>query len=234
MLKKSYLPIFAAVILSCVTTVHGQGFEGMNPIQHLNLSRGTGPLDNTIFDISSRFGEAAGSVMIRVNNGYVSADANSDAWTVSETETTTFTSIGSRDVIAFVNHGRNLGSPAFQNGVAAVPRDGITSASGETWTFTTDNTPANFDTARYTVGSNANDYFVDYTGPETNQREFNPVGFRWQSDQPVSSFSVFTTNTIDLDNNYTVGFQLVSAVPEPASAMIVAFGGLLLLRRKRN
>ena len=74
---------------------------------------------------------------------------------------------------------------------------------------------------------------MDYTGPETDQVESNSTGFVFVSDQPVSSFTVFSSNTTDFNNNYTLGFR-ATAVPEPASGMLLAFAGLFVLRRKRS
>ncbi len=221
MFKTSYFPIVAAVILTCSMS-YGQGFMSVAP-SDLGLVSGSGPI-NGIFDISSTLGEAANTITIDVSNGHVSS--LSDSWTVSESNTTSFTLGGSGMAEVFVNHGRNLGSEAFQNGSRA--RKGITSASGETWTL-----DSSLDDD-YTAGQSANDYFVDYTGLETNQLESNSFGFRWISDQVVSTFSVFSQNTVDLDNNYTVGFRTVLAVPEPAAGMLLAFAGLFILRRKRS
>jgi hypothetical protein len=220
MFKKSFLPIFAVFALSC-----GVSFGQFTTIAPSDLGIGTnaGPV-NGIFDISTLMGEAAGSVSIEVTNGFV---AGTDVWTVSDSEFTTFDLTGTRDAIAFVNHGRNLGSPSFQPGTG-LSRDGISTAPGEDWTLT-----SALD-ADFQSGFTANDYFVDYTGADDGVRHNNTVGFRWESDQAATNFSVFSSNSNLLDNNYTVGFRTVAAVPEPTAGLLIAFGGLLMLRRKRN
>jgi hypothetical protein len=223
MIKKSLFALIAVLTFSC--SVYGQAFTTIAP-SDLGFSTGSGPI-NGIFDIGLELGEANDTdVRLSINNGFVSSLTNS--WTVGEGNSTTFNLLGPTAANVFVNHGRNLGSENFANGSLA--RDGITSASGETWSLDT----GTLDTSRYTLGQNANDYFVDYTGTETNTLEFNPVGFRFTSDQPVSTWTVFSSNTTDLDNNYSLGFQAVSAIPEPSTGMLVALSGLFFVRRKRS
>ena len=223
MIKKSFLALFAVLTFSC--GVYGQGFTTIAP-SDLGFSTASGPIDG-IFDIGLELGEANDSdVTLEIDNGFVSS--LTDSWTVGEGNSTSFILGGPSAVDVFVNHGRNLGSENFANGSDA--RDGITSASGETWSLDT----GTLDTSRYTFGQNANDYFVDYTGTETDQLEFNPVGFRFASDQPVSTWTVFSSNTVDLDNNYSLGFRAVTAIPEPAAGMLLAFAGVFLVRRKRS
>jgi len=219
MIKKSFLAVIALSLFACSTS-YGQ-FVTIKP-SDVGVS-GTNAI-NQLFDISSDLGQADNTTFLRVANGYISSVT--DSWTVSESETTVFILEGPGMAEAFVNHGPNLGSEDFQNGSLA--RDGLTSALGETWTLTT-----TLD-ADYTAGQNASDYFVDYTGVETNQLESNSSAFRWFSDQAVSSFSVFSTNTDDLNNDYNVGFQAVNAIPEPSSGIVLALAGLLAVRRKKN
>lgn len=222
MIKKSLFALVAVLTLSC--SVYGQAYTAISP-GDLGFSTSSGPI-NGIFDIGLELGEASDTdVRLTIANGFVSS--LTDSWTVSESESSTFTLTGPSATEVFINHGRNLGSEAFANGSLA--RDGFTSAAGETWTLA-----STVDASRYTFGQNANDYFVDYTGTETNQLEFNPVGFRFNSDQPVSTFTVFSSNTVDLDNNYSLGFRTVAAIPEPAAGMMVAMAGLFFVRRKRS
>ncbi|QEG21857.1 hypothetical protein [Mariniblastus fucicola] len=221
MIKTSFLAVVALVALTC-SSAFGQGYFAVAP-SDLGLPSGSGPI-NGIFDISGLLSESANTVTVQIANGHVSSIT--DSWTVGEGTTTSFTLGGSSMAEAFVNHGANLGSEAFQNG--SLSRDGITASAGETWTQTSD-----LD-SDYTAGQSGSDYFIDYSGLETNQLESNSVGFRWASDQPVSTFSVFSSNTTDLNNNYTVGFRTVSAVPEPAASVVLAFAGLAFLRRKRS
>lgn len=220
MIKNSFFALLAVLAFTC--SVHGQAFTVIAP-GDLGFSAGSGPI-NGIFNIGLELGEANDSdIQLEIDNGFVAGTS----WTVSNSESTTFTLTGTA-AEAFVNHGRNLGSENFANGPLA--RDGITAASGETWTLDA----SSLDTSRYTLGQSANDFFVDYTGTETNTLEFNPVGFRFDSDQAVSSFTVFSSNTVDLDNNYSLGFRAVQAVPEPTAGMLVALTGLFFVRRKRS
>jgi len=223
MIKKSLLAVIALSMFMC-----SGAFGQFVTIRPSDLTSQTGPINN-IFDISGFLNAAPNTISLQVANGFATA---SDAWTVDENETTTFIVGGTNPVEAFVNHGANLGSEGFQNG--SLSRDGITAAIGETWTLS-----SGLDTTRYTAGQNANDFFVDYTGPETNQVESNSVGgvttgFVWVSDQQVSTFSVFSSNTTDLDNNFGIGFRQINAVPEPAAGMVITLAGLLALRRRKR
>lgn len=217
MIKKSLLAVVALSLFAC-SSAYGQ-FRTINPS---DLTAATGPI-NDIFDISGLLNAPANTVSLQVANGFATA---SDSWTVDENETTTFILSGTTLVEAFVNHGANLGSEAFANG--SLSRDGITAAPGETWTLSSE-----LD-SDYTAGQNANDYFVDYTGAETNSVQSNSNGFLWISDQAVSTFSVFSSNTTDLDNNYGIGFRQINAVPEPAAGIVISLVGLLALRRRKR
>ena len=219
MIRKSQLALFVAIAISCSTS-YAQTFSRVAP-SDLGLSQGESAI-NQVFDISSILGTPNGSVSLTVQNGFVSA--TSDSWTVSETESTNF-SFSGLEIGAFINHGANLGSQSFQNG--SQPRDGITTLNGETWTLT-----STIDDD-YTPSFSGNDYFVDYTGDDTGNLESNGDGFRWQSDEAARGVTVFSTNTTDLNNNYTMGFRTISAVPEPASGMLLAVGALVFVRRKR-
>ena len=200
--------MFAAIMMTCSVSYAQLPFTTIAP-SDLNLTAGNGAV-NGIFDISSFLNEADNTVAIQIVNGNVSAV---DTWTVGENNPTTFILSGSGAAEAFVNHGANLGSEDFQNGSLA--RDGVTSAAGESFSLDTSTLDSGF-----TFGNSGNDFFVDYTGPETNSLQTNSVGFVFESDQAVSSFSVFSTNTVNLNNNFTLGFRTVSAVPEPALSLI--------------
>jgi len=223
MLKKSYLLLFAAVVLT-TSTAFGQ-FTPIGP-DLLEVAPGSTGV-NGIFDISALLDEEPNTVTLQVIGGNTTnPTVGPSSWTVGEGNSTTFIIGGSGSTSAFVNHGANLGSEDFQNGSLA--QDGVSAAAGDTWTLTS---PLDDD---YTFGSQDNDFFVNYTGLETNQVESNSTGFVFVSDQPVTSFTVFSTNTTDLNNNFSVGFSTVAAVPEPAAGMLLALGGLLALRRKRS
>jgi len=87
----------------------------------------------------------------------------------------------------------------------------------------------------YLGGQSGNSFFVDYIGAETGQLEANGSGFRWESDQPATAVTVFSTNTVGLLNNYSIGFQEVNAVPEPSSlALLLLTSGLFLTRRRQS
>lgn len=218
MFKKLILPVFVAMMMTG-GMAYGQAFDIIAP-SDLGLAAGSGAV-NGIFDISGLLGVPSGSASVQIVNGNISS---TNTWTVGEGSPSTFILSGSTAVEAFVNHGANLGSD-IQNG--SFPRDGVTSAAGESFTLTSTLDPD------YTFGQEANDFFVDYTGPDTGQVESNSTGFVFVSDQPVSSFTVFSSNTTDLNNNFTLGFR-ATAVPEPASGMLLAFAGLFVLRRKRS
>jgi len=220
MIKKSLLALFALITLTC--GVQAQ-FSGLTPGDLGSFTPGS-PI-NGIFDIGTELGLGNDSdVTLNVSNGFVTSN---NLWTVADGSSTTFTLGGPIAADVFVNHGRNLGSDGGTNGSGS--RDGITATPGESWTL--DTTTLDSD---YTFGSSANDYFVDYTGTETNAVEFNNVGFNFRSAQPVSTWTVFSTNTVDLDNNYSIGFRTVAAIPEPTAASMVAISGLFFLRRKRS
>ena len=221
MIKTHLLALFAVVALSCGIS-QGQTHTTIAP-SDLGLSMGTGPI-NQIFDISSLLNKAAGSVTMEVTDGFV--NAVSDSWTVSNSVETLFEIGGSDNVNAFVQHGSNLGSDDAANG--PVSRDGIRTGAQENWTLV-----SSLD-ANYAATQNGNTYFVDWTGGDTGQIESNSTGFRWESDQVISEFTVFSANTLQLNNNYSIGFS-DTAVPEPSTGVLVAVASsMLLMRRKRK
>jgi len=120
MFTRQALIIFAAFMLS-TSMVHAQ-FVNFLP-SDLGQGLGDGPV-NESFDISSSFSKPDNTVTLNVSNGFVNAAAN--AWTVSETETTSFTISSIFDFQGFVQHGANLGSEAFADGSdSRVPRRSI-------------------------------------------------------------------------------------------------------------
>ena len=221
MIKKSLLGLLALVLFTGGTSF-GQAFTPIFP-SDLGLGVGAGPVNDT-FSVGNLFGLSPGALSLTITNGNVAAGSN--VFTVSETASATFAFSGPASVETFVNHGANLGSQSGQNG--SFPRDGVTAAAGESFTLT-----SSLD-SDFTFGTSGNDFFVDYTGPDTGVVEANSSGFVFVSDQAVSNFTVFTQNTTDLDNNFTIGARVVSAVPEPSSAVFLAFAGLVALRRKRS
>jgi len=239
MIKKiTHLAIITVIALSSSTAFgQPQTFTFINPLMDLEIANGgSGPFDDT-FDISSALGfTAPGSVTLNVNNGFTNVDSPNSSFTVSDTQETTFTLGGSVPVFAQVSHGSFLGSPGFINGSQA--RDGVRSPTGfnlasplETG-FQFDSTP---DANPATI--NGGNFFVDFVGPNSGLLEQNqiagvPQSFLFQSAAPVSSFTVFSNNTSDLNNNFSVGF---SAVPEPTGGLLLfAAAGLMGMRRNRR
>lgn len=214
--------IFAAIILTCSTS-YGQGFTLLTP-SSLGLSPNTSAI-NQVFNIGNQFGQAPSDIQLQVSNGHTANGA--DIWTVSETQSASFSILSSIPIEAFVQHGQNLGSSDFQNGSASV--DGIIANLGEDFSLITG---LDSDYAQSTNGGN---YSVSYVGADTGVLESNTNPFRWVSDQPVTGFSVYTTNSLDLNNNYALGFRTVNAVPEPSAfAALALASSLLLLRRRRS
>ncbi len=192
-----------------------------------NAQTGDGPINATI-DISSSFNRANGSVTLSVANGFVNPQSGGFNWTVSETESTTFTVNSIFDFQAVVSHGPNLGSGDFSTGSA--PRDGVIAAPGESFTLD----PATLD-SDYVGGQAGNSFFVDYVGPDTGAVASNSTAFRFVSDQPVSEVTVFSTNTVELANNFSFLLQDVTAVPEPSALALLALtSGLFLTRRRQR
>ena len=220
MIKKSSLALVALFAFAC-GSVSGQGFS---PITASDLGLANGATVNGIFDIGLDLGYANDTdVQLTISNGRVNG---SGVWTVAEGISSTYTLSGV-PTDAFVNHGRNLGSDSGTNGSGS--RDGVTGLTGQIWTLDT----ATLD-SDYTFGSSANDYFVDYTGTDTGNVEENSAGFIFRSPTPVTTLTVFSNNTADLDNNYSIGFSNAVAVPEPSASMVVALAGLFFVRRKRS
>ena len=132
---------------------------------------------------------------------------------------------------------KRQGSPSFASGTSATASDGVTAAAGESFTLT-----SALDELNYEQSQNGNDFLVSFNGVDTgnisvNQPNGIQTGFRFASDQAVSQYTVFSTNTsfTDRDDNFTTGFRLAAvAVPEPSSAMLVGLSGLFFLRRKRS
>jgi hypothetical protein len=222
MFTKTHLTLFAATFVICGTT-YGQSLQLLTP-SSLGLSPNTSAI-NQVFDIGDQFGYSPSDIQLQVANGHTANGA--DVWTVSELESATFSIISNLDVAGFVQHGQNLGSSDFQNGSASV--DGLIANPGEDFTLISIVDPD------YTQSISGNRYSVAYTGADTGALESNSVPLRWVSDQPISGFDVFTTNSVDLNNNYAIGFGVVSSVPEPSSAVLIAcVSSLCLLRRKRR
>lgn len=223
MINKTHLTIFAAIIMTCSTS-YGQNFTLLTP-SSLGLSPNTSAI-NQIFNIGDQFGQAASDIQLQISNGHTADGA--DIWTVSETQSATFSILSSIPLEAFVQHGQNLGSNDFQNGSASV--DGLIANLGEDFSLIT----ALDDD--YAASVNGGNYSVAYVGPETGALESNSVPFRWVSDQPVTGFNVYTTNSLDLNNNYAIGFRAAaSSVPEPSAVSLIALASsLMLLRRRRS
>ena len=232
--KKNFLTLFALGVLTC-SNLNAQSFElftpaDLNTFNGLNL--GDGDTFNGTSNIGSLFGLPATDVTLTIANGNIA----NGVWTVGENNSTTFVLGGPVAVEAFVNHGANLGSPSFASGLSGTASDGVTAAAGESFTLT-----SALDALNYEQSQNGNDFLVSFNGVDTgnisvNQPNGNQTGFRFASDQAVSQYTVFSTNTsfADLNDNFTTGFRVV-AIPEPSSAMLVGLtSGLFFLRRKRS
>lgn len=222
MIKKIQLAIIAAMVFSCSVS-YGQVFTTINP-SSLGLTQGATGINET-FNIGTEFGVSDAAVQLLVSNGNVAAGA--DVWAVSQSQSATFQINSSIPLEAFIQHGGVLGSQSIQTGTGV--SDGFTAAAGEDWTFV-----STLD-ADYDASVNGNVYDVTYTGPDTGEVESNSSAFRWVSDQPVTGFTVFSNNSQELVNNYSIGFRQASAIPEPSSAVVVALASTLwFVRRKRN
>lgn len=233
--KTHLLTLLALVALTC-NNVNAQNFQLFTPAD-VNSINGSNLVDGDSFNgavnIGSLLGLPATDVTVTVSNGNIS----NGFWTVGENSGTTFVLSGPVAVEASVNHGANLGSPSFSSGISADAIDGVTAVAGESFTL-----QSALDT-EYTQGQSGNDFFVRFSGNDdglisVNDPGGNQTGFFFTSDQAVSQYSVFSTNTsfADLDDNFTTGFRIAAvAIPEPSSAaMLVAFTGMFFLRRKRS
>jgi len=224
MCTKTQITLFAAIIMTCSTS-YGQSLQLLTP-SSLGLAPNTS-LINQVFDIGDQFGHAASDIQLQVVNGHTANGA--DIWTVSESQSATFSIISNLDVNGFVQHGQNLGSSDFQNGSASV--DGFIANAGESFSLI-----STLDSDYSSSVTNGNDYSVSYVGADTGVLEANAMPFRWVSDQPISGFDVYTNNSVDLNNNYSIGFGVESsAVPEPSTTAVLALASsLLVLRRRRS
>ena len=237
--KKNFLAFFALVVLTC-SSANAQMFElftpaDLNNINGLNL--GAGDTFSGSVDIGSFFQLNPTDVTLTIGNGNVAN--NGTSWTVGENNSTTFSLGGPVAVDAFVNHGANLGSPSFAgaSGISATASDGVTAAPGESFTL-----QSALDEDNFEVSQSGNSTLVSFVGFDngaiaTNTPDGNQTGFFFTSDQPVSQYTVFSTNTSfdDLNDNFTTGFRIAAtAIPEPSSAALVALSGLFFLRRKRS
>lgn len=224
MTKQLRISVFAAIALFCSVSF-GQSFQLITPDTLADGLGSGGEAVNGIFDISSEFDLPANSFRLLITNGL--RNGSNNTWAVAEGRSTTFAVLGDTSANAFVNHGANLGSEVFQNG--SLSRDGIIAEPGEAWELRSE-----LD-SDYTEGRIGDRYFVDYTGdPNRDELVTNGQGFRFFSLQPVTAFTVFSSNTTEPNNNYNVGFQLVNAIPEPSAGIVLAISSLVFLRRKRS
>lgn len=244
--KKNLLTIFTLLVLTC-SNVNAQGFELFSPADLNELTGqtlGGGDTFDGPVNIGTLLGLSASDVILNISNANIVGPdvlvpgVAEGVWTVGEGSATTFVFSGPVAVEAFINHGANLGSPSFSSGSSTEARDGVTAAPGEAFTL-----QSALDTATYTLEEAGNDFFVEFTGNDDGNISINQpggvqTGFFFTSDQAVTQYSVFSTNTsnADLDDNFTTGFRIAAtAVPEPSSAaMLVAFTGMFFLRRKRS
>jgi len=238
MSKKNFLAFFALVVLTC-SSVNAQMFTAFTPADLNNfggLNLMAGDTFSGSVNIGSFFQLNPTDVTLTIGNGNVAN--NGTSWTVGENNSTTFSLGGPVAVDAFVNHGANLGSPSFAgaSGISATASDGVTAAPGESFTL-----QSALD-SNFAVSQSGNSTLVSFVGLDdgtiaTNTPGGNQTGFFFTSDQPVSQYTVFSTNTssADLNDNFTTGFRIAAtAIPEPSSAALVALSGLFFLRRKRS
>ncbi len=141
-------------------------------------------------DISSLLGVPAGSVILSWTNA--NTNAGSGALTVSSAESTDFTVSGSLGVFLQVRHGSSL--------TDAGEFDGMESLDGAPYTLS-----SSID-AGYYYSSDGVFHRVYADGSETGS---NSNGFVFQSSVPATAFRVNTTNSINLNSNYTLAFSIV-------------------------
>ena len=222
MIKKTHLTLFAAMVLSCSVS-YGQVFTTISP-SSLGLSQGATGVNQT-FNIGNQFGQSASAVQLLVSNGNVAA--GNDLWTVSQSQSSNFQISSSVALDGFIQHGGVLGSQTAQTGTGI--SDGFTAAAGQDWTLV-----SALD-ADYDASVNGNVYDVTYVGADTGNIESNSSAFRWTSNQPISGYTVFSNNSQELVNNFSIGFRESAAIPEPSTSVVVALASTLwLVRRKRN
>lgn len=222
MIKKTQLAIIAAMVFSCSVS-YGQVFTSITP-SSLGLNLGDTSINQT-FNIGNQFGQSAAAVQLLVSNGNVAA-AN-DLWTVSQSQSANFQIISSVALEGFIQHGGVLGSQSAQSGTGV--SDGFTASPGQDWTFV-----SALD-SDYDDSINGNIYDVTYVGPDSGNIESNSSAFRWESNQPVTAYTVFSNNSEELVNNFAIGFRESAAIPEPTASVVITFASTLwLMRRKRS
>ena len=189
----------------------------------LSYANGTTGI-NATHDISSLLGVSPGNFLLTITNGNVHAGGG---WTVSNSQSTDFTLTGTGTATGMISHGANLGSDNFSNGPDS--QDGFTAVSGESWTFVNAVDPD------YTLFEIGNDHYLDYSGPETNQLEAHNTPIRWRSDSTITGFEVWSNNTLNLNNNFTIFFMASTSTPEPSSLvlMLPLLAGGVVRRRRR-
>ena len=222
MIKKTQLTIFAAMVLSCSMS-YGQVFETISP-SSLGLTQGATGITQT-FDIGTRFGQSASAVQLLITNGNVAT--GQDLFTVGQSAPATrFDITSSVPLESFIQHGGVLGSQSAQSGTGV--SDGFNALDGAQYTLVS---PLDSD---YVSNVNGNIYDVTYIGVDDGIQS-NSSAFRWVSTQPVSSFNVFSNNTVELVNNFSIGFRDAAAIPEPSTTALMALASTFwFVRRKRS
>ena len=227
MIKKTQLTIFAAMVLSCSMS-YGQVFTTISP-SSLGLNQGDTFSGQQTFNIGTQFGQSASAVQLLINNGNVAS--TQDLFTTGQGSSVGFTINSSIPLEAFVQHGGVLGSQSAQSGTGV--SDGLTAFGGEQFTLVSP-LDSDFSSSVTPNASGSVTYAVTYIGPDTGNVESNSSAFRFVSNEPVSGFNVFSNNTTELANNFSIGFRAAAAVPEPSSTALLAMASTVLFVRRRR
>lgn len=135
-------------------------------------------------DISTSFGLPTGSVILSWTGGNATAG---DGWTVSATQSTTFTMSGTVPVEVQLRHDGDLADLGDYDGIVSLDGTGYRLLSSLETGYAEDN-----------IG---NLYRIFADGSEDGT---NDDGFLWASSTSVTNLEVKSTNTSALDNNYSL------------------------------
>ena len=228
--KKSLLAMIAITLFAC-SSVSAQQFSTISPSDLVSNPTAGQTINVNNVNIGGLLGLNPSDVQVSVSNAVVAQNTN--LFAVNDSNSTIFSYSGTA-VEAFVQHGQTLGNN-FNAATQPVPQDGVSSTTpfALNTSVTTSLNPG------YSFGNTANDYFIEYTGPDNaNPNQVgSPDAFRFESVGAVSNYTVFSTNNNGnvVNNNYSTGVVVAAAaIPEPSSVVVLALSGLLALRRKRS